>query len=553
MSSVGRWVTAALVLGGLSAGVSSTAYASWGTTLDPTFGVGATVTLPIAPGASDASASVAVQPNGDVLIGGSTRVSESAAPGQTAGLVARVLPGGAIDPAFGASGVVRLDGLGSVSQVASAPDGDVVALGNALVSISPDGTRDASFGSNGTAVLPSSFVATRFALQANRAIVLIGTSTPPGGIATPAVARLTPDGQPDPSFGTDGLVAIALVDQAGNSLSSIELQGVIAEPDGTTAITARGISTVLDPPYAPYTPWVSILEHLTATGTPDAGFGQHAETFIAGGNEWIGPSDALLSPDANIQVAIIAGDGMGFGAPIIGSISPDGASTGLGPGIGTVSFQPVGGFVALPDGGYLTINGGTSLMPAQLNITRFDAALQAYPMAPSDPPRQDFQDTAIGFQAPVTLPDHAKTTASLLAVQPDGKIIVAGTAPSAHDETTIMLARLFGINTQAFVGLPSQHIHHGAHTLTVRLTCGPAQRCHGRSDLLLPHQGHQPLLVIGRGTFSIPPGLSRNATITLTHAGRARLAGQRPLRLTLTLIPTNGPARSATIAVPDDG
>lgn len=154
---------------------------------------------------------------------------------------------GTLDTSFGGDGKVvtgvnRLGGDDGISAVSVLPDGKVLAAGNscypdsttcyfALVRYNWDGTVDSSFGTGragfedgGATVNGFGYNdhATAMAVGPNGDIYLAGYTAVNGDLDR-MVARYLPDGTPDPSFGTNGI----LVDAApGNdALTSILLQG----------------------------------------------------------------------------------------------------------------------------------------------------------------------------------------------------------------------------------------------------------------------------------------------------------------------------------------
>lgn len=138
----------------------------------------------------------------------------------------------------------------------------------------------------------------------------------------------------------------------------------------------------------------------------------------------------------------------------------------------------------------------------------------------------------------------------LLAVQPDGKFLLAGTAPAANGEQAMFVTRLLGLSRPTVVELPRQHIRRSTRTVTLRLTCSPAQACDGEAHLYLPSHNRHARLAVGSVSFSIAPGHSREVALTLTHNGRVRLSEHTPRRVTLTLSLADGATRSGTIIVP---
>src|SRR5581483_7860800 len=132
--------------------------------LDPTFGTGgrvwtdlATLATPlrgavagdVALGSSSASA-VVVQPDGRIVVGGSTQSG-----GSTAFAILRYLPDGRPDPSFGSDGLTVTDfdpaTNDAIRSLALLPDGRIVAAGvagdaAALARYRPDGQLDTTFG-----------------------------------------------------------------------------------------------------------------------------------------------------------------------------------------------------------------------------------------------------------------------------------------------------------------------------------------------------------------------------------------------------------------------
>jgi uncharacterized delta-60 repeat protein len=127
--------------------------ASPGFSIDPGFGNDGVVVLEVG-GVDNLGYSVqgvAVQPDGRIVVGGDA--------GTTANkdmLVARLLDSGALDPTFGAGGIVTVDVFPAdgVRSVALQADGKIVAAGgggtslpdSAVIRLAPGGALDATFG-----------------------------------------------------------------------------------------------------------------------------------------------------------------------------------------------------------------------------------------------------------------------------------------------------------------------------------------------------------------------------------------------------------------------
>ena len=110
-------------------------------------------------GDSSQASAVAIQPDGKIVVAGEVWVQGV----RDIGLV-RYLPDGTLDRTFGDFGRVITDfshGVNAVSALVLQPDGKIVVAGTAVFNRSdafalarylPDGTRDLTFGSNGTVI-----------------------------------------------------------------------------------------------------------------------------------------------------------------------------------------------------------------------------------------------------------------------------------------------------------------------------------------------------------------------------------------------------------------
>lgn len=173
--------------------------------------------------------SMAIQPDGRIVVAGEAM----AGLGDSQFVVARYLPGGELDPTFGAYGILSTDfspGLDAARAVLLQPDGRIVAAGSGrtgsyavVARYLPDGELDPSFGAGGKATTTGGMTASSAALQPDGRIVLAG------GVLSMkpelAVARLLPDGSPDRSFGEDGQVT-TLVGRQANA------HAVLVQPNG---------------------------------------------------------------------------------------------------------------------------------------------------------------------------------------------------------------------------------------------------------------------------------------------------------------------------------
>jgi uncharacterized delta-60 repeat protein len=228
---------------------------------------------------------VAIQPDGRIVVAGSTTVGNDAA-------VYRLLTTGELDKTFDGDGARGIDSGGTeyVNGLALQPDGKIVVTG--FTSVGDDatvyrlltsGAPDTTFDQDGAVGIDFGGLdhTNDVVVQPDGRIVVVGTGGPNEDAA---VARLTATGQPDPAFGTAGEV---LVDAGGEEI----LWDVLLQPDGRilgTGETTNGVD--------------GLLLRLGTDGGRDASFGDNgAFTLGASGLEEL--YAAALQDDGRLVVA----------------------------------------------------------------------------------------------------------------------------------------------------------------------------------------------------------------------------------------------------------
>ena len=333
---------------------------------DLTFGVGGVVTGGFG-SFQDLALAVAVQPDGRIVIAG-----VAYGPG-TRLLVARYLVNGDPDPSFAGAGFVAIDPLGGgagASSVALDASGRIVVAGFANPQVPPssppvpggfavlrflaNGSLDGSFGTGGLSSLDmlDPATVTGMVLLPDGRTVVGGSALGPAGYFHFALARLLPDGAPDPSFGVGGRVFTEI------GLTS-ECYGLARDPSGR--IVAVGPASFTG------TSSVNAVARYLEDGTLDPAFGTggvatpdlgHAlirdvavdaggRILLAGAPDFVlarllpsGQSDPLIGPNG----WTIAG--MGSQYPIVAQ--PESIVVAADGGIliaGIVEIQAAGSFV----------------------------------------------------------------------------------------------------------------------------------------------------------------------------------------------------------------
>jgi uncharacterized delta-60 repeat protein len=278
----------------------------------------------------------------------------------------------------------------------------LVLVGVALLcvvdsAVATPGVLDPTFGSGGTVTTPigsGSSAAHALAAQPDGKI-LAGGETSVGSEGEFALARYNPDGSLDTSFGTSGKVTTAI-----GSLYD-RIHAVALQADGK--IVAAGGSE--DPPNYDFA-----VARYNPNGSLDPSFGTDGKVAtpiaVSGGGEAYA---IAVQTDGKIVVGGSSGDNKDF---VIARYNPDGsldASFGTS-GIVTTATGYVRALALLPDGKIVAAGGCCAYPEFALARYNQDGSL----------------DTSFGAGGTVTTSPIGQGVGYALAVQPDGKLDVAG-------------------------------------------------------------------------------------------------------------------------------
>ncbi len=264
--------------------------------LDLGFGDGGTISTAVS-GRQQQARGVAIQPDQKLVVVGENRPG---LPGDDFDFtLVRYLPDGALDPSFGAGGIVTATGVtGRAFAIAIQPDGKLVVAGDDTASqatrvarFEPDGKVDRQFGDGGvvtTKVAGVDNTATNVLLTPTGQILLSGDPIGEPGLPT-AVVRLSSSGALDSSFGDGGTVAISLA-RVGNGLG--------LQPDGKLVLVGS-IETAV-PPIT--TPRFAIVR-LDPDGAIDTSFGTGGLVTTAFRTEGDQALSLLMRADGSFYVA----------------------------------------------------------------------------------------------------------------------------------------------------------------------------------------------------------------------------------------------------------
>jgi uncharacterized delta-60 repeat protein len=225
--------------------------------LDTTFGNQGTVVTSLSQYFQVKAEALLLQPNGDLIAIGDTGVFNRP---QNAWLLARYNPNGSLDASFGSQGIVttpfpsgtNLSGAVLYPNTGTANDGRIVvvgwnssASGPALARYNPNGSLDTSFGAGG--FVPLGVNASGVAFDASGRLVVSGT-TGANSSSQMALERLT-DATPDPTFGSGGVVTAGLPGDQGGGLALYPSTGTDTADAGKIVVAGSHVARFL--PAAP--------------------------------------------------------------------------------------------------------------------------------------------------------------------------------------------------------------------------------------------------------------------------------------------------------------
>jgi uncharacterized delta-60 repeat protein len=357
-------------------------------------------------GGVDSARAVLVQPDGRIVVAG----------GGAGGsfCVARLRPNGALDTTFGSGGKRVIDFGGddeSAYGAALQADGRIVLAGGsdlrvAVARLKPDGSLDRTFSGDGRKIFSWGPLgrASAVLVQPNGKIVLAGFSGPEGGNVQ--VARLTASGRLDATFGSGGKAA---VDFGGDDFGL----AIARAADGRLVVAGRSTAAG------------AVVARLRATGALDPDFDGDGRVTLPGGGS---ASAVLIQPDGRI---VVAGNAAGSAMMTVTRLNPNGSldATFDGDGTATIDFGSLADLandaLLQPDGKIVVA--GYSQADEDIAVARIDGDGSA--------------DTTFGSAGKATVSFGVATFGNTVALQPNGRLVVAGQRTGTDD---FAVARLLG-------------------------------------------------------------------------------------------------------------
>ena len=261
-------------------------------TLDTTFGANGIILTKV--GDYDYGYSVVIQPDGKIVVAGSTLKGSD-----TYALVLRYNSDGSLDDTFGTNGVVKYDGIGSdiAYKAALQSDGKIIITGSSTAANYPntayndvlilrynsDGTLDSTFGKNGVVTYDNFYEDGRdIKIQPDGKIVIVGGIS--GDINAVLVLRYTDAGTLDNTFGTNGVVIY-------NPYKATEIYGnsLVLQPDGKIVAVGYYVNKIL-------------VARYNSDGTLDTSFSGDGFGLYSSGNGFGYGQKVALQSDGKIIV-----------------------------------------------------------------------------------------------------------------------------------------------------------------------------------------------------------------------------------------------------------
>jgi uncharacterized delta-60 repeat protein len=392
--------------------------------LDSSFGSSGQVFTDIGTMTSDSPNAVTIQGDGKILVSGKSQNNFA---------IVRYNTDGSLDTTFGAGGKVTTDigasswddvqGMGVQSDgkilVAGSTKAGIVSNGDfALVRYNTDGSLDTSFGSGGKVTTDiganTDDEAKGMVIQSDGKILVAGTS---GGSPDFAVVRYNTDGSLDASFGTGGKVTTDFGGGTGDYLHAIALQS-----DGKIILSGNT--------YVAPSEDFAVARYNT-DGSLDATFGTGGKvTTDIGGNTNDDAYTMIIQSDGKILLLGGVAGGASTDYALVRYNTDGSLDASFGSGgkvttdIRTLSIDFAVGMALQSDGKILTAGNSA----AAGSGGNFDFAVVRYNTDGS-------LDTSFGSGGKVTADVGTGSTdeANAMALQSDGKILVAGSSNASGD------------------------------------------------------------------------------------------------------------------------
>ena len=360
---------------------------------------------------------------------------------------ALALQAGDPDPGFGSNGVAAYpfgSGSAQIDALAVQPDGKLVLAGTAndangdpavlLARLNPNGTLDSTFGNGGSVI--KQFDTSATPVSRAHAVLLQPDGKILVGTDGPLVVRFDSSGKLDPTFGSGGeAVAPALADSVAPSIDALAL-----EPNGSILVGGtRPVASVDE----------LVVGRVDSSGKPDLTFGTGG--LVQGlvrsvSHEADVVNGLYVRPDGKIVVAGLSADPSGQFLLVSRLSGTDGSFDDGFADHGTFLSAPFGdacgalaaanGLAAQPDGKLVVAGLATSGDPG-CNPSVGSPSLVLRLTDGGDPdPTFGSSGSLLSFMP------NGPAEWRAVALQPDGKLVLGGTATDSAGKNELSIARI---------------------------------------------------------------------------------------------------------------
>lgn len=368
--------------------------------------------------------------DGRVLVSGGSYNSTGAG----TAFVARLLPNGSLDASFGSNGYAVSSSLYATSFVSEAGDGAVLAAGLGLSGASSETYSLATFriSASGAVGTPTLVAAPDFDFEVFPAVALRADGS--FLMATPEFSdafqrelyagdfvtrRFRADGTYDTAFGVDGKV----VTNFGGGAQGIN--DLVIGPDGTTYALGYGASRYGDEDNRYY----AVVLKMRPDGSLDPSYGieGRALAYVYSGYSVANMGGFALQPDGGTVVAGYAYD-RGMPRCAVTGLDPQGRHT-WGAYFNFTDYAYCYNIARQADGKILVAGGFGSSAGVKMGVARLTA--------------EGSMDVTFGTNGLATVsPAGANGFGYNVAVQVDGRILVSGVLRNGSEENDVAVARL---------------------------------------------------------------------------------------------------------------
>jgi uncharacterized delta-60 repeat protein len=433
--------------------------------LDPTFGTDGKVITDFA-GHDDGSGGVAIQSDGKIVVAGFAATSDT--PDTDDFALARYNNDGTLDTSFGTGGKVTTD-FGAADDVARKvalqADGKIVVVGLhlngtesafALARYTTSGKLDQSFGQGGKVLttfpgMPANERSRFIVIQVDQKILIggnVGTNQATGPDF--ALARYNPDGSLDQTFGDGGLVTTNISSTLDNAWAAVV--------QSSGKIVVGGFSLIFDVSTQTSTSEFSLVRY-KSNGTVDTTFGTDGTGVVL--TEFSGDQANIVDLALGADESIIA---LGTDVPdfnpgpidrfVLAKYSADGIlDSTFGDGGRVVTHFRAG---SSDDASALLLQPDGRIIVSGSTVTANGDRDFAFARYDSD----GTLDASFGVDGLLTTAiSTGDDSANGLALQPDGRLVVAGSGgvnPNfavARYETGLVATKALNLSTRADVGI----------------------------------------------------------------------------------------------------